>query len=81
MAKRIKRSDYRLPPGPRGDAPGGVSTPSNPKGNRTGDMRYGYNSQRQPQLTAQGRQKRAARQRYLRGQRTAPWRRESYDRI
>jgi hypothetical protein len=39
-----KTKKYRLPSGaPRGDAPGGVSTSSNPKGNRTGDMRYGSN--------------------------------------
>lgn len=39
---RLKRKGYKLPSDePRGDAPGGVSTPSNPKGNRTGDMRYG----------------------------------------
>jgi hypothetical protein len=38
MAKRLKPRSYRLPPGPRGDNPGGV-TGGQDQG-RTGDMRF-----------------------------------------
>jgi hypothetical protein len=76
---RKSKSTYKLPSGePRGDAPGGVSTPTSPRGNRTGDMRYGYKSQYQ--LTPQGLQKRAAAQRYRRGKNVPAWRREAYQR-
>jgi hypothetical protein len=42
-AKRLKARGYQLPPGPRGDAAGGISTPGHPRGNRTGDMRMANN--------------------------------------
>lgn len=62
---------YTLPSDePRGDHPGGVSTPSSPRGNRTGDMRYGYSQT--PRMQAANR--------YKRGRRIPGWRKEAYRR-
>jgi hypothetical protein len=41
---KAKLASYKLPlDEPRGDTPVGVSTPSAPRGNRTGDMRFAAN--------------------------------------